>query len=64
MAKRIIKEHALYGEHEGHANHLCGLVSKRRMDEVAERAAGARHICYICGRAAAQEESLCEPVEI
>jgi hypothetical protein len=61
MARRIVPEHAL---HEGHANHLCELVSKRKMDQVAELAAGAKHICHICGRAAAKPDNLCEPVEI
>jgi hypothetical protein len=64
MARRIVPEHALSEGHEGHANHLCELVSKRKMDQVAELAAGAKYICHICGRAAAKPENLCEPVEI
>lgn len=64
MAKRVETQRLLGGSHTGHANHLCELVSKRKMEEVAKRAAGAKYICYICGRAAAEAESLCEPVEI
>ncbi len=64
MARRIVEAHALYRKHEGHGNHMCELVSKRKMDQVAEFAAGATFICHICGRAAAKAENLCEPVEI
>jgi hypothetical protein len=64
MAKRIVQGHALEKQHEGHENHMCELVSKRKMDQVADLAAGAKFICHICGRAAAHAEHLCEPVEI
>lgn len=50
--------------HTGHANHLCELVSKRHMGKVAEFSKGARYLCHICGRAAADAKHLCEPVEI
>ncbi len=63
-AKRIVPEHALFKVHTGHGKHLCDLVAKRKMDEVAELAAGAKYICHICGRAAAKPSNLCEPVEI
>ena len=62
--KRIVKEHALFKQHAGHANHLCELVSKRRMDKVATLSKGAKYVCHICGRAAAKPSNLCEPVEI
>ena len=64
MAKRVVKEHALFREHKGHSNHLCELVSKRRMDRVADLSKDAKYVCHICGRAAAKAGSLCEPVEI
>jgi len=64
MAKRTLKERTLAEEHAGHAQHLCELVSHRKMAQVAELAAGAQYVCYICGRAAAKAENLCEPVEI
>ena len=64
MAKRVVNEHPLFGEHSGHEEHLCELVSKRKMDLVADLAEGAKYICHICGRAAAKPENLCEPVEI
>ncbi len=63
-AKEEVKEHKLFERHTGHANHLCELVSKRKMAEVARLAKGAKYVCHICGRAAAQPSSLCEPVEI
>ena len=64
MAKRVVPEHQLYKEHTGHEEHLCSLVSKRKMDRVAELAKGANYVCHICGRAAADASKLCEPVEI
>ena len=62
--KRVVKEHALFKSHTGHANHLCELVSKRQMDKVATLSKGAKYVCHICGRAAARASNLCEPVEI
>ena len=64
MAKRVVPEHRLHKTHEGHENHLCVLVSERRMDEVARLSVNAKYICYICGRSAAGASNLCEPVEI
>jgi len=64
MAKRIVREHALFTEHKGHSDHLCELVSKRRMDRVADLAKDAKYVCNICGRAAAKAANVCEPVEI
>ncbi|HUU43691.1 MAG TPA: hypothetical protein VMX57_07920 [Planctomycetota bacterium] len=64
MAKRIVQAHRLFKEHPGHANHMCELVAKRKMDKVASLAKGAKYICHICGRAAADGQNLCEPVEI
>jgi len=64
MAKRIVKEHRLFKAHPGHGNHLCELVGKRRMDKVASLSKGAKYVCHICGRAAANASNLCEPVEI
>ena len=63
--KRVVPARTLSKRHTGHANkHLCDLVAKRQMNRVAELSAGAKYICYICGRAAARAGSLCEPVAI
>ncbi len=51
-------------EHPGHENHMCELVSRRQMTEVAKYSKDARFICHVCGRAAASPDNLCEPVEI
>jgi hypothetical protein len=64
MAKRTVAAHKLFKEHTGHANHMCELVAKRKMDKVASLAKGAKYVCHICGRAAAKGTNLCEPVEI
>jgi len=63
-SKRIVPERRLTQSHRGHASHLCELVAKRKMDQVAELSKGAKYVCNICGRAAAHATSLCEPVEI
>ena len=63
-AKRVAPEHRLFKKHTGHANHLCELVSKRKMNDVATLAKDAKYVCHICGRAAAKAGSLCEPVLI
>ncbi len=59
-----MKARDLPEEHMGHEEHLCELVSKRRMAEVAHLTKGAKYICHICGRAAADGSNLCEPVEL
>jgi len=61
---RVVPQHALYKAHGGHANHLCDLVAKRKMDKVAQLSKGAKYVCHICGRAAARKTNLCEPVQI
>ncbi|MGD2174573.1 MAG: hypothetical protein PVJ27_04145 [Candidatus Brocadiaceae bacterium] len=62
--KMTVGEHKLAEDHAGHANHLCELTAKRRMAEVARLAKGAKYVCHICGRAAADARNLCEPVEL
>ncbi len=62
--KRTVSEHKLYETHEGHEQHLCELVAKRKMAQVARLTNGAKYICHICGRAAANADNLCEPVEL
>jgi len=64
MSKRVVKEHRLFTSHPNHGNHMCELVAKRKMDKVAELSKGAKYVCHICGRAAADAANLCEPVEI
>lgn len=62
--KMTVGEHKLFEEHEGHAQHMCDMVAKRKMAEVARLAENAKFICHICGRAAHKSANLCEPVEI
>ena len=64
MAKRTVKEHKLFKTHTGHKNHMCELVAKRQMDQVASLAKDAKYVCHICGRASSKAANLCEPVEI
>ncbi len=62
--KMTVGEHKLFEKHQGHAQHLCDMVAKRKMAEVARLAEGAKYICHICGRAAKDAKNVCEPVEI
>ena len=62
--KMVSPEHKLMETHPGHSKHMCDLVAKRKMAEAARAAKGAKYICHICGRAAADAKNLCEPVEI
>ncbi|MFO8006202.1 MAG: hypothetical protein R6V05_00540 [Candidatus Brocadiia bacterium] len=62
--QEAMKAQDLPEKHTGHEEHLCELVSKRRMAEVARLAKGAKYICHICGRASADAANLCEPVEL
>lgn len=65
MAKKSMAAlRRLSDNHRGHANHLCELTARREMATVAEKSKDAKYLCYICGRAAASSEDLCEPVEI
>jgi len=63
-SKMVAREHKLFETHAGHAQHLCDLVAKRKMAQVARLAKGAKYVCHICGRAAAKASNLCEPIEI
>jgi len=62
--QEAMKAQNLPEQHMGHEQHLCELVSKRRMAEVARLAKDAKYICHICGRASADASNLCEPVEL
>lgn len=64
MAKRTVVTHRLEKVHEGHEQHMCELASNKQMDLIADLAKGANYICNSCGRAAANPENLCDPVEI
>jgi len=60
--KMVCPEHKLCSTHAGHGKHLCELVAKRRMAQVAKLSSGAKYLCNVCGRAAARADNLCEPV--
>ena len=61
---RTVTEHKLFKSHTNHSQHMCDMVSKRKMDRVAQLSQNAKYICHICGRAASKKANLCEPVEI
>jgi len=52
--------------HLGHAKHLCHLVEHRGIDinEYKPLVKNAKFLCKKCGRVAANEENLCEPIKL
>jgi len=62
--KRVVTGHKLLKQHSGHLQHMCDLVAKRKMNDVATLTKGAKYLCHICGRGAGKPDNLCEPVEI
>lgn len=47
-----------------HSGHLCVLVSQKRFDEVRELAKNPQYICFNCGRVAASDKNLCNPMPL
>lgn len=52
--------------HLGHGKHLCHLVEDMGIgiDEYKQLVKNAKFLCKKCGRVAAREENLCEPVKL
>ena len=52
--------------HVGHRNHLCDLAEQGNitLDQMKELVRNPKFICRKCGRVAAKEENLCEPVHL
>jgi len=52
--------------HLGHSKHLCHLVEDVGIDidQYKPLVRNARFLCKKCGRAAAKEENLCEPIKL
>ncbi len=52
--------------HIGHCKHLCDIANRGAGDLESFKALvrNPRFICKRCGRAAAKEENLCEPVTL
>jgi transcription elongation factor Elf1 len=52
--------------HIGHKHHLCDMCASGEctLDTVKALVKDAKFICRVCGRAAAKEENLCEPVPL
>ncbi|WP_455277682.1 hypothetical protein [[Eubacterium] cellulosolvens] len=51
--------------HPGHEKHLCKIWSDTyNVDEVIPLVKDAKFICKVCGRAAANQENLCDPAPL
>jgi len=62
----IIGRPARPAPHIGHHNHLCDLAGRGEitLEQMKALVRGAKFICKTCGRAAAKEENLCDPVPL
>ena len=52
--------------HIGHSQHLCNMAERGdvTLNQIKDLVKNAKYVCKICGRAAAREENLCEPVPL
>jgi hypothetical protein len=52
--------------HLGHGNHLCHMVEYLGVDikDYKPLVKNAKYLCTKCGRVAAKQENLCEPIEL
>ncbi|MCP8304715.1 MAG: hypothetical protein H3Z50_04515 [archaeon] len=51
--------------HVRHEKHLCSIVeSGATLDEYKKLVRNAKSVCKQCGRVAAKEENLCDPVPL
>lgn len=52
--------------HIGHKNHLCDLAEQGQitLEQMKALVRDPKFICRKCGRVAAKEENLCEPVPL
>ncbi|MFA5869843.1 MAG: hypothetical protein WC941_09120 [Candidatus Bathyarchaeia archaeon] len=51
--------------HRNHDKHLCSLVAEGAdLSEYKELVRDPKYICRVCGRAAASEKNLCDPVPL
>jgi hypothetical protein len=62
--KESSQEFELVDLHPDHEKHLCHLSGLRNMKTVGALAKDAQFLCVVCGRAAKDQGSLCEPVKI
>ena len=57
------ESHSKIVPHIGHLHHLCHYAASGdlTLDEMKKLAKDPKFICKICGRAAAEEDDLCQP---
>jgi len=68
LGKIMLSEAGVIMPHPGHERHLCffqniGLL-KEKLEEYKNLVRGAKYVCKDCGRAAADEKSLCFPEKL
>mgnify|MGYP000021928130 FL=1 len=49
---------------EAHKGHICVLASQKKFDLIKQLARDAKFVCFNCGRVAAAESSLCNPMPL
>ena len=51
--------------HLGHVNHLCDIVEKGTdVETIKNLVKDAKFMCKTCGRVAAKQKNLCDPIPI
>jgi hypothetical protein len=51
--------------HRDHKKHLCSLVAEGiDLEDYRMHVRNPRFLCRVCGRAAAEESSLCDPIPL
>ena len=61
----MVREAYAEAPHLGHSQHLCDMAKRGvALQVVKDLVKNPKFICKKCGRAAAKEENLCEPVPL
>ncbi len=47
-----------------HATHICALAAEGKMEQIKELAQNPQFLCANCGRVAASDDNLCNPVDL
>ena len=61
----VVMEREREAPHLGHSQHLCDMANRGvALDVVKDLVKNPKFLCKKCGRVAAKEENLCEPVPL
>ncbi len=49
---------------EAHKGHICVLASQKMFDTIKQLARDPKFVCFNCGRVAASDKNLCNPMPL